>query len=1056
MIPSRAPRTAAVLAALSILTSCPRPPRNSAPIRSVSELTRLSESELSSGHRVALRGVVTLLDPDWRLLAVQDASGGVLVEWPGSPLNLRLGASVEVIGASAVDNYVPSVVHASVRRIGEGEQPPTPVRTEPSSLACGGGLYRLVEVEFRPEEASFGDGSHTATFATRGPCGGLAAIGQVFRKYSPSSLAGKRLRVRGVPLASYSPSGELTQVRLMFESDADVDVLEPPTQEKPAAGGAPLHVLGSIQAVKALPREEAARGYTARVEGVVTAINSRHDGFFIQDGDTGMCVFLTEGRSPPPLGHRVRLTGRTEKGGFAPVVRQEAIEVLGPAPLPIPAKVVPGDIFHGWEENRWVEIEGVGVSVASEGTSHQLELFSGCGRVLVWFSDDNAPQRLLSLLDAKVVIHGVYSPLFTAQGALLGFRIFSTSPAAIRIVTPPQRDALPRTIASLSHFDPAGHPEQRIRVTGSVTYRDTHGRVNLQDGGVSLGVIGGALPPPPVNSRATVEGFLSPDSRAPQLEQIRWLDASPGDPVQPVRILADSLASGGYDGRLVSVEGFLENRQTSAGELQLHLAAGRFRFMASLDAPDSRSGFPDLRPGALLRLSGVCATSYAGDLAEIRTSRLWMRDARDIVILRPAPWLDLRRALYLASAASLMLVLALAWVAWLRHRIVVQMEIRSRLEEQLVHAQRLEGIGRLAGGIAHDFNNYLTVILGYSSLLLDIPSLQGSVRRHLSAIRDVGEKAAALTHQLLAFSRKQVLQPVPCDLNEIIVQAKGTLLPLIGEHIEIEIREGLIELVSIDPAQFLRVLVNLAVNARDAMPNGGRLIFETSGRQIGAGHPALADGLRPGRYVCVSVTDTGVGMDAQTASHIFDPFFTTKGPGRGTGLGLAAVFGIVKQSHGHIEVQSSPGHGACFIIHLPVVGPLEPRRDPEALSTHQPGCERILVVEDQESVRSLVREGLELNGYQVTEARTPQDALDLLADPANRFHLLLTDVVMPEMSGPELADQAKARRPDLRVLFMSGYLADDSRGVPGNAVYLEKPFTAAQVTVAVRRALASK
>jgi signal transduction histidine kinase len=271
------------------------------------------------------------------------------------------------------------------------------------------------------------------------------------------------------------------------------------------------------------------------------------------------------------------------------------------------------------------------------------------------------------------------------------------------------------------------------------------------------------------------------------------------------------------------------------------------------------------------------------------------------------------------SALSLLLVVALGAALQLRRNLDRQAAVRSQLEEKLRHAQRLESIGRLAGGVAHDFNNYLTVILGHAALL-ETPRTERETQSSIAAIRDVGERAAALTRQLLAFSRKQVLRPRLSDDNTLISDARTTLLPLIGAHVEIELRLSAIDAVEIDPDQFFQVLVNLSVNARDAMPDGGTLTVTTRMVDLAAAPPAGGDGLRPGRYVCVSVADTGIGMDEATRKHAFDPFFTTKEPGRGTGLGLAVVFGIVAQSNGHVEVQSSVGKGTTFEIYLPVAG----------------------------------------------------------------------------------------------------------------------------------------
>jgi nitrogen-specific signal transduction histidine kinase len=276
----------------------------------------------------------------------------------------------------------------------------------------------------------------------------------------------------------------------------------------------------------------------------------------------------------------------------------------------------------------------------------------------------------------------------------------------------------------------------------------------------------------------------------------------------------------------------------------------------------------------------------------------------------------------------------------------------------------------------------------------------------LTTIREVSEKAAALTRQLLAFSRKQLLQPVPCDLNETLASARQTLLPLIGENIELLTRPAEnLDPVNIDPGQFFQVIVNLAVNARDAMPHGGHLTFETTGMTLGPNDVRTREGLAPGRYVLLTVTDTGAGMDEHTRQHIFEPFFTTKEKGRGTGLGLSVVFGIVKQSGGHIEVSSRLGEGASFSIYLPVASspPTQSARVQDSAPRRDGGGVTVLVVEDREDVRTLVATGLSSYGYDVLTAATADAAIEVLRTSNREVRVLLTDVVMPGRGGRELA-----------------------------------------------------
>ena len=382
----------------------------------------------------------------------------------------------------------------------------------------------------------------------------------------------------------------------------------------------------------------------------------------------------------------------------------------------------------------------------------------------------------------------------------------------------------------------------------------------------------------------------------------------------------------------------------------------------------------------------------------------------------------------------------------------------GRREEQVRQSQKMEAIGRLAGGVAHDFNNLLTVIRGHGELLLRKVGGEDPMRRNLLEIGLAAERASALTHQLLAFSRKQVLQPRTLDLGEIVERMSTLLQRLIGEDVELVTRgHGRLGSVRADPAQMEQVIVNLVVNARDAMPQGGVLTLELANLELDETYAAGHAGMAPGSYVVLSVTDTGHGMDEDTKARIFEPFFTTKEAGKGTGLGLATVYGIVKQSEGFIWVYSEPGRGTTFKIHLPRVDQapeaLSPR--PERAAVH--GSETVLLVEDEDSVRGLLRELLESFGYAVLEARQGAEALRLAREHRGPIHLLLSDLVMPQMTGRELAALLVRLRPDLKVLFMSGYAAGAAphHEIPSDAAYIEKPFTADAMGGAIRALLDS-
>jgi PAS domain S-box-containing protein len=380
-------------------------------------------------------------------------------------------------------------------------------------------------------------------------------------------------------------------------------------------------------------------------------------------------------------------------------------------------------------------------------------------------------------------------------------------------------------------------------------------------------------------------------------------------------------------------------------------------------------------------------------------------------------------------------------------------------EDQLRQSQKMEAVGRLAGGVAHDFNNLLTVIRGYSELLLGRLAFTDPIRKDMEEVKKAADRASGLTRQLLAFSRRQFVAPKVFEMNALVTNMDGMLRRLLGEDI-IELCLDLkpyVGSIRADPGQIEQVIMNLAVNARDAMPTGGRLTIETQTVTLAKGAVREVPSLEPGVYVRVAVRDTGLGMDEETQSHLFEPFFTTKAKGKGTGLGLSTVYGIVKQSGGSITVESHPGKGTTFKMYFPLVEE-GPQRMEGAVGTSDParGRETILLVEDEPSVRGLVFEALRLNGYTVLEARHGIEALLTGTKHMGPIHLLLTDVVMPQMSGPEVADKLTTVRPDMKVLFMSGYPDHPvfaQGGLKKATAFLQKPFTPNVLVQKVREVL---
>jgi two-component system, cell cycle sensor histidine kinase and response regulator CckA len=387
-----------------------------------------------------------------------------------------------------------------------------------------------------------------------------------------------------------------------------------------------------------------------------------------------------------------------------------------------------------------------------------------------------------------------------------------------------------------------------------------------------------------------------------------------------------------------------------------------------------------------------------------------------------------------------------------------EQERSKNLEQQLIQTQKMEAIGRLAGGVAHDFNNLLGVILGNSELLLQNTSLENGVTERIQEIKMAGEEATSVTRQLLAFSRQQVVEPQILDLNTVLQDLQPLLIRIIRESIHFEMELGhQVGRIKIDRGHLAQVVLNLVANARDAMTAGGRLKMETSNIELRESYSHEHVDIRPGPYVQLSVTDGGSGMDRKTVSRIFEPFFTTKEKGRGSGLGLATVYGIVRQSGGHIWVYSEPGFGTTFKIYLPRISEVADSLSHSVQdASSSTATETILIVEDSRLLAKVTRDFLEGDGYQVLLASNPREAIRIADNHRAPIHLLLTDVVMPDMNGRELAEHLLARRPEMRVLYMSGYtngILSEHAFRAEDTAFIEKPFSHEALSRKVRHTL---
>jgi PAS domain S-box-containing protein len=450
---------------------------------------------------------------------------------------------------------------------------------------------------------------------------------------------------------------------------------------------------------------------------------------------------------------------------------------------------------------------------------------------------------------------------------------------------------------------------------------------------------------------------------------------------------------------------------------------------------------PDTRGSDAVRYDQLAR----GEISQFRQEKHYvLRDGRTV-------WADLHLRLLRGRQGEPKFIIGMA----------VDITEQKQLEVQLMQSQRMETIGRLAGGVAHDFNNLLTVIRGYTDLAIDRTSQDPVAQNQLSHIDKATGQATSLTRQLLAFSRQQVLQPKVFDLNALVLDAEKMLQRLIGENIEIvTIASSGLGAAKADPSQIEQVILNLVLNARDAMPAGGRITLETSDVELDDAYVIEHFGAKAGKYVMLAVTDNGTGIDKKTISHIFEPFFTTKELGKGTGLGLSMVYGIVKQSGGSIWVYSEVGRGTTFKVFLPRADePVMPPAKPVVAADPMLGHETVLLVEDDPMVRELASEVLRHNGYQVLEASGPSKALEICHQQAGPIHLLLSDVVMPGMNGAEMAGLVEKLRPEIRVLFMSGYTDNvvlQNGSLRKGMFFLQKPFTPSTLGKKVREILDGK
>ncbi|MGO8835924.1 MAG: ATP-binding protein [Limisphaerales bacterium] len=1072
------------LGVISLLaSSCQNKNSPTETLTTVEQISRLSPSELQRGYPVQISGIVTVYDDRWRLLVVQGENQGVAVELKSFLNGIARGDRIEVRGYTAWEGSAPLVVKPRLRRLGAGEMPAAP-KADTSALFSGKLDYRLVEMEGEILTSRRVGLYYTEIDALT--AGRLVHVyGKLFIRPPSYALYHHRIGIRGVPVTSYSPARE--PYAIQFYTSGDEDLRLPPdfqwsgdstlsTNEQARAGESSLPELNSLREVKLLSNPDADKGYPVHFQAVVTHWDPRRANLTVQDGQAAAYV-----DSPPEqdsrlsLGSLVEIEGQTRSGNFAPLIRPSRVKVIGKQALPVPLHVLPSEGFAGNEENMWSEIEGVIRSGVPDGFGGaEIELMSGQTRVVVLLQDAPSQDVLEAWIDSEARVRGVFAPIFSSDRQLVGLHLQTPSVEQVTILRPHLGDTFaspPRLIHSLLEYNPQGFPRHRVKVEGRVTYQGMEGLLSyVADDSGGIRIEGADPDAAPLGSSVQVLGFLSQDHSQPVLEHVQIKPAAaPRSEIKPLPTIAEAVLSGEHDGQLISVEGYLGQRQSMSGNQLFLLDSGRQKFPAVLEYPQAVAGWEDLREGALLKLTGVCEMQWNQRSVppSPETFRLLLRTPADVQVIHHAPWWTLGRAMKILGGLLALVLLAAVWVTALRRRVQIQtsmlrkqMEQREALEAQLRQSQKLESVGRLAGGIAHDFNNMLTVINGYANLLMTDLAGNTEALEGVKEVKKAGERAAQLTRQLLAFSRKQILQPVVLDLNTLVADLEAMLHRLIGEDIElITLLEKGYSRVKVDSGQLTQVLMNLTANARDAMPKGGKLTVEIRNVELDAKAAELHTDVVPGSYVLLAVSDTGTGMDEETRAHLFEPFFTTKDVGKGTGLGLAMIFGIVKQSGGHIWVDSEPGRGATFKIYLPRVSEEETPGKPAGGGEATRGNETVLVVEDQKDVRLLVARSLNAYGYRVLVTPNAEEGLACAQAHAGRIHLLLTDVVMPGMDGKELAARVAKLQPEIRVLYMSGYPESviAHKGILDPGIdYIQKPFSPDALAARVRDMLKPK
>jgi two-component system cell cycle sensor histidine kinase/response regulator CckA len=848
--------------------------------------------------------------------------------------------------------------------------------------------------------------------------------------------------------------------------------------------------LTTAQQVRYLSSAQAREGRPVKLSGVVTHVNADTNDFWVQDATAGIYVHPTPLAAGLLPGDRVEIEAVTDAGAFSPCVVARRVARTGTEKLPDPQPFNLSIEDSRWLDGQWVQASAVVWNARASAGVTLIDVISPHGRaVLVVPGEENA-RAARELRSQALVVRGVCAPVFKDRRVADPPRIYlSGLPKPVRVPggPPGEPDAPPRMIDHLLQFSPHPHPgARRVKIAGVVTATPLANLFALQDGTGGAAVWTETAANVAVGDRVEAYGLLHVEGVRIALMQAQVTRRGAAESPAPVRATVAELAGGARDAVAVRLEGRVEEVREVEGWTAVGVSEDGARVEVFVPGTPAANGLARLEIGSRVAAAGV-PVDISPDRMPTTGPGVYLPSGDAFSVLEPparlraegpagTSWWTTPRAGYMIGGFATVVLLGGGWLVSLRVQVrraagevKRQFEEKSNLERQLRQASKLEVVGRLAGGIAHDFNNLLTVINGCAELLAEEVAREGGRFSELTDdIRKAGERAAALTGQLLSFSRKRDILITALNLNDVVADTVQLLGRLIGEDIRI-VTDLAPDLPAVrgEPSLLHQVTMNLAVNARDAMPHGGTLTLATSlvtDPNPGPGYPA---GSR--HFVRLTVEDTGTGISDEVKARLFEPFFTTKEVGRGTGQGLAMVNNIVKTFRGRIRVDSVPGRGTRFSVDLRVHGepisdaelslPLTDTPLPLASVARVPKLAgaTVLVVEDNEMVRATITTGLRSEGATVLAADRPENALRVLAEHPGAVNALVTDVVMPGMSGSALADQVRKLRPDICVVFMSGHTSDEvvRKGVREEQVeFLQKPFTPDQLIRRLVRVLA--